>query len=164
MDVATTLHDAGFDAYMVGGAVHDLILEKESQDYDVTTNASYEKCTELFGDKFYYHYVGEVAYDGVRYPDDPDNPIDLAKYAKIPEVYLGQEGVPADTTTSLLTDSFQRDLTYNALYYNPFSGEIIDYHGGFHDIREEITDTINNPELQYATNPTTCLRTLHFTA
>lgn len=162
-NTATALHDAGYTAYFVGGAVRDTVLGATVNDWDIVTDATTDQCTELFGDKFSLHYVGTSAYGRVAWSKDGD-PVDLAPYQEIPESYLGNGNLPEDTSTSLLSDSFERDLSYNALYYDMFTGDLIDYHGGLHDLRDGITDTIYKPTIQFTCNPVSCLRSIRFTA
>ncbi len=160
--VAKKLQDAGFTAYYVGGSVRDTLMGKRVSDWDITTDASYTDCQNLFGDNFFLHEVGDTAYGAVRLPDAKE-PVDVATYGKIPAVYLGRKGIPDDTSKSLFTDSFRRDLTYNALLYDPKSGDVIDYHGGLRDLREHITDSIYEPSIQFPDNPSVCIRALRFT-
>ena len=161
--VAKKLQDAGFTAYFVGGGVRDTLIGKHVSDWDITTDASYEDCRRIFGDDFFLHYAGDTAYGAVKLPDAKE-PVDVATYGKIPAVYLGRPGVPNDTSRSLFNDSFRRDLTYNALLYNPKNGDVIDYHGGLRDMRERITDSVYEPTVQFPDNPSVCIRALRFTA
>ena len=161
--VAKKLQDAGFTAYFVGGSVRDTLLGKRVSDWDITTDAAYTDCQDIFGDDFFLHEVGDTAYGAVRLPDAKE-PVDIATYGKIPTVYLGRPGIPDDTSKSLFTDSFRRDLTYNALLYDPKSGDVMDYHGGLRDLREHVTDSIYEPNVQFPDNPSVCIRALRFTA
>ncbi len=161
--VAQKLQDAGFTAYFVGGGVRDTLMGKRVSDWDITTDASYEDCQDIFGDDFFLHYAGDTAYGAVKIPDTKE-PVDVATYGKIPTVYLGHPGIPNDTSKSLFNDSFRRDLTYNALLYDPKSGDVIDYHGGLRDLREHTTDSIYEPSIQFPDNPSVCIRALRFTA
>ncbi len=161
--VAKKLQDAGFTAYFVGGSVRDALMEKRVNDWDITTDASYTDCQQIFGDDFLLHYVGDTAYGAVKVAGAKD-PVDVATYGKIPAAYLGHKGIPNDTARSLFNDSFRRDLTYNALLYDPKTGDVMDYHGGLHDMREHITDSICEPTIQFPDNPSVCIRALRFTA
>ena len=161
--VAKKLQDAGFTAYFVGGGVRDTLMGKHVNDWDITTDASYEDCRGIFGDDFFLHYAGDTAYGAVKLPDAKE-PVDVATYGKIPAAYLGRPGIPDDTSRSLFNDSFRRDLTYNALLYDPKNGDVIDYHGGLRDMREHITDSIYEPTVQFPDNPSVCIRALRFTA
>ncbi len=161
--VAKKLQNAGFTAYFVGGSVRDTLLGKQVNDWDITTDANYTDCQNIFGDAFLVHYVGDMPFGMVKLPDAKE-PVDVATYGKIPAVYLGHKGIPDDTSSNLFTDSFRRDLPYNALLYDPRSGNVLDYHGGLHDMREHITDTMYEPTIQFPDNPSVCIRALRFTA
>lgn len=83
-------------------------------------------------------------FDGVVFPDET---VDLAAYQNVPAAYEGMAGLPAfdpstDTSDSLLHDSFQRDLTMNAIYYDLSNGDLVDFHGGIRDIREHVLNTM----------------------
>lgn len=161
--VAKKLQDAGFTAYFVGGGVRDTLMGKHVNDWDITTSADYSDCEAVFGDMFFLHYAGDTAYGAVKLPDAKE-PVDVATYGKIPAVYLGRPDVPNDSSRSLFNDSFRRDLTYNALLYDPKNGDVIDYHGGLRDMREHITDSVYEPTVQFPDNPSVCIRALRFTA
>lgn len=161
--VAKKLQDAGFTAYFVGGGVRDTLMGKHVNDWDITTSADYADCEAVFGDMFFLHYAGDTAYGAVKLPDAKE-PVDVATYGKIPAVYLGRPDVPNDSSRSLFNDSFRRDLTYNALLYDPKNGDVIDYHGGLRDMREHITDSVYEPTVQFPDNPSVCIRALRFTA
>ena len=161
--VAKKLQAAGFTAYFVGGGVRDTLMGKHVNDWDITTSADYSDCEAVFGDMFFLHYAGDTAYGAVKLPDAKE-PVDVATYGKIPTVYLGRPDVPNDSSRSLFNDSFRRDLTYNALLYDPKNGDVIDYHGGLRDMREHITDSVYEPTVQFPDNPSVCIRALRFTA
>ena len=161
--VAKKLQAGGFTAYFVGGSVRDTLMGKRVSDWDITTDASYRDCQNIFGEDFLLHYVGDTAYGAVKVPGTKD-PVDVATYGRIPAAHLGHKGIPNDTSRSLFNDSFRRDLTYNALLYDPKSGDVMDYHGGLHDMREHITDSIYEPTIQFPDNPSVCIRALRFTA
>ena len=161
--VAKKLQDAGFTAYFVGGSVRDTLMGKRVNDWDITTNADYTDCQNIFGDDFFLHYVGDTPYGAVKLPDAKEA-VDVATYGKIPAAHLGHKGIPNDTSRSLFNDSFRRDFTYNALLYDPKSGDVMDFHGGLRDMREHITDSMYEPAIQFPDNPSVCIRALRFTA
>ena len=159
MFVVDTLRAAGFTAYIIGGCVRDMILGASYNDIDVVSNASYEQMEEIFGEEFHGHISGGRMFGGVQHNDEY---IDLATYQEVPEAYLGDPMLPEDINPSLFTDAIERDLTFNALYFEPYSGEVIDFFGGLHDLYNGIVDTIYVPEVEFIANPTTLIRSLRF--
>ena len=166
MDAAQVLLDAGYDVYIIGGAVRDLVLNVKSSDFDLSTNASIEQQIELFGDMLTFHSAGEYQFGYLHYPDEI---VDLATTINIPAFFAGMPGVPEFDpdqlySDSYLFDSFERDLTINAIYYDLRTHELVTYHGGLYDIRRNILDTIGDPDVKMTGNPTTAVRALRFKA
>lgn len=164
--VVDQLVGANHTAYLCGGVVRDKLAGKTPNDIDICTSAPYSVSRTLFGDKLKTHESNGVAYGYVEFGENREEKeyIDLVTYSGIPESYLGHVGVPEDLTVSLLTDSIERDLTINALYYDPVTKEIHDLHGGLYDFREGIIDTIFEPAVFFKLNPSIPLRIARFTA
>ena len=138
----------------------------ESNDIDITTNATLEQQLELFGDMLVTHTSGGRTFGGIQFPDEL---VDLATYQNVPAPYYGMAGVPdfdpsTNTSDSLVLDSFQRDLTMNALYYDLSNGDLVDFHGGIHDIREHILNTMVNPADELAQDARVIVRAVRFKA
>lgn len=161
MYVAKKLRKAGFEAYFIGGCVRDMILGYPSMDYDITSNVSYAEAAKIFGDNFHLHYSGKNAYGGVTVKG---NSIDLATYSALPEYMVGAKGMPNPSERNLITDAYQRDLPINAIYYNPFKGELLDFAGGIKCLRDGIIDTMSDPELELAGDPRVIIRLVRFAA
>lgn len=166
LEVGKKLLENGYDAYVVGGCVRDFIMGTESNDIDITTNATLEQQREIFGDALETHSSGGMVFGGVVFPDEL---VDLATYQNIPTGFYGVAGVPefdtsATTGSSALLDSFQRDLTINALYYDLATGDLVDYHGGIHDIREHILNTMVNGMISLQVDPRIVVRAMRFKA
>lgn len=166
MDAAQVLLDAGYDVYIIGGAVRDLVLNVRSSDFDLSTSATIEQQVGLFGDMLTFHPVGEYQFGYLHYPDEV---VDLATTVNIPAFFAGMPGVPEFDPDQLysdnyLFDSFERDLTVNAIYYDMKTHELVTYHVGLYDIREGILDTIGDPDVKMTGNPTVAVRALRFKA
>lgn len=159
--VADGLHNAGFEVYLVGGTIRDFVMGTPSDDFDFVTNASYEQCDSLFAPDFHLHAVGETFFGAVQMPDEL---IDLIKYSAVPEVYYGHTPLPADRTPSLITDSFERDMPFNALYFDPYTEEILDFHGGIRSIYDREIKSMVNPDIQMKTDVNSIVRSIRFAA
>ena len=166
LEVGKKLLENGYEAYVVGGCVRDFIMGTESNDIDITTNATLEQQQEIFGDALETHSSGGMVFGGVQFPDEL---VDLATYQNVPAGFYGIAGVPEFdpseiNSSSALLDSFQRDLTMNALYYDLATGDLVDYHGGIHDIREHILNTMVNGMTSLQVDPRITVRAIRFKA
>ena len=166
MGAAQVLLDAGYEVYIIGGAVRDLVMNVRSSDFDLSTNATIEQQIELFGDMLTFHPVGEYQFGFLHYADEI---VDLATTLNIPAFFYGMPGVPDFDPDQLysdnyLFDSFERDLTINAIYYDVKTHELVTYHGGLYDLREGVLDTIGDPDVKLTGNPTAAVRALRFRA
>ncbi|MCR5748125.1 MAG: hypothetical protein K6G03_10490, partial [Lachnospiraceae bacterium] len=137
VDAAKKLLNGGYKAYLVGGAIRDMIMGMEADDFDIATDASNEEIGRLLGDVT-FHDVGDMTFAIANYPDEG---IDVATFYNIPAIYHGQRGIPPfdeneRTTDNPMNDSFRRDITINSIYYDMSNGDIITWQGGLYDIKE----------------------------
>ena len=165
-DVGQRLMEKGYSAYVIGGCVRDFIMGKECNDIDLLTSASVEEQREIFGDALGTHTIGERVFGYVNYPDER---VDLVTLQNVPAEYAGLPNLPEFDATSLtsdstLLDSFQRDLSMNAIYYDMATGDLIDYHDGIYDIREGILSTMVDAHTELSSQPHVLLRALRFKA
>ena len=166
LDAAEKLINAGYEAYCIGGAVRDLVMGTPTMDFDITTTAPNEEFEKILGDVTFHTIPSGLSFGYAHYPDEI---IDVASCVNIPVAYRGLPGVPdfdpdALYSGSFVADSFQRDLTFNAIYYDFRTGELVDYHGGLHDIREGIVDTMVDPYVAIADDPRIAIRGIRFAA
>ena len=167
VDLGQRLLERGYRACLVGGGIRDLLMGRPSSDYDVATDAPIEVQRELLGDMLELHTVaGGRTFGFVHYPSEV---VDLATFQNIPATFHGLPNIPdfdpAElTSTQMLNDSFERDLTINALYYDMETGDIVDYHDGLYDLREGILNTMADPRICLENDSTIALRALRFKA
>ena len=164
--VGRTLLENGYKAYVVGGCIRDFIMGKESNDIDISTDATIEQQRALFGDALVTHDVGGMVFGYVQFPDEA---VDLATFQNVPAPYAGLPGIPdfdvtTNTSDSEMLDSFQRDMTMNALYYDLSTGDIVDFHGGIHDIREGVINTMVDASIALPVRPRVTARAIRFKA
>lgn len=161
--VCQVLQKAGFEAFIVGGAVRDLTLGLQPKDFDVATNATPEEIKPLFrraliiGRRFrlvhcvFGREIIEVS--TFRAPSKKKELTDEFGRVLSDNVYGNQA-----------QDAERRDFTINALYYDPVRDELIDYHNGLNDIRNRVVHIIGDAEPRYREDPVRILRALRFQA
>ncbi|HET7834116.1 MAG TPA: polynucleotide adenylyltransferase PcnB [Gallionella sp.] len=162
--VTEGLQAAGYQAYVVGGAVRDLLLGATPKDFDVATNATPEDVRRIFrrsriiGRRFRLVHVmfGEEV-------------VEVSTFRRMVEA----EDAQTDEHGRLLRDNefgdqeqdaARRDFTMNALFYDPATQEIHDYHRGYADTREQVLRMIGDPVVRYREDPVRMLRAVRLSA
>lgn len=158
LTVIRKLREAGFEAYLVGGSVRDLLKNKKPKDYDISTSALPEEIKKVFerqclliGRRFRLAHI--------RFGH------------KIFEVATFRSG---ENTSDLITrdnewgnaeeDALRRDFTINGLFYSPSDHSVIDYVGGWDDIHEGTLRSIGDPHVRFKQDPVRMIRLLKFRA
>lgn len=160
------LHKAGFEAYIVGGAVRDLLLNRTPKDFDVATNATPEQVNRIFrrsrliGKRFRLVHVlfGD---ETIEVSTFRGSHLEAEGDAKVTD---SGRIIRDNVFGSIVDDALRRDFTANALYYNPASQEVLDFHDGYADIKAGILRIIGKPETRYAEDPVRMLRAVRLSA
>lgn len=166
LNVVETLEDAGFQAYLVGGCVRDLLLGKSPKDFDVATSATPEEVKRVFRRARLVGRRFRIAH--VRFGRQI---IEVSTFRKA-NAEEQDERRQADSGLilrdnvwgSLDEDVFRRDFTINALYYDPRADEIIDFVGGLEDLEHRRLRLIGDPGLRLREDPVRLLRAVRFRA
>src|SRR3989338_1492178 len=128
-----TLKNAGFEAYLVGGCVRDLLIGREQKDWDITTNAKPEQIQALFKETFYENDFGTVGV--VTESADPRlKVVEVTPYRIEGKYSNARRPDEVKFSDNLDDDLKRRDFTINAIAYEPESGALVDMHGGKQDI------------------------------
>jgi len=162
LKVLYRLAGAGYDAYLVGGGVRDLMLSRKPKDFDVATSAHPQQVRDLFR-----------------------NSRMIGRRFRLVHVFFGRQNVEvatfrkqaeavADTDDPLIRldntfgtpreDAFRRDFTVNALFYSPQTFQVIDFPGGVDDLEARLIRTIGDPELRMREDPVRMMRAVRFAA
>jgi poly(A) polymerase len=161
--VCDTLQQAGFKAYIVGGAVRDLLLGVRPKDFDVATSASPEDVQRLFrrariiGRRFRLVHV-------MFGPETIEVSTFRAMHSSDAETDEHGRVLRDNVFGEQYEDAARRDFTVNALYYDPRSETVLDYHHGVRDIRAKIMRVIGEPAARYREDPVRMLRVVRFAA
>ncbi|MFM7523902.1 MAG: polynucleotide adenylyltransferase PcnB [Betaproteobacteria bacterium] len=161
--VTQTLQDAGFKAFIVGGAVRDLLLGFRPKDFDVATNATPEEVKRLFRRAFIIGRRFQIVH--VMFGQDLIE-VTTFRGASTDEAPKDAHGrvLRDNTFGEQHEDAERRDFTVNAMYYDPAREQVLDYHGGMKDIRSKTMRIIGLPESRYREDPVRMLRVVRFSA
>ena len=187
MDVVLTLKDAGFQAYIVGGAVRDLLVGLKPKDFDVATDATPEEVKRLFRRAFIIgrrFRIVHVIYGRGR----EHEVIEVSTFrAYLESSQAEQVGGNERTSKSELAgmthavdssgrvlrdnvwgpmqeDAARRDFTINAMYYDPETQVVVDYHSGIKDAKKKVIRMIGSPAVRYREDPVRIIRAVRFSA
>ncbi len=185
--VVQVLKDAGYEAYIVGGAVRDLLLGWRPKDFDVATNATPEQVKALFRRAFIIgrrfrivhvvfgrgreHEVIEVS--TFRATLESADAEQVSGNEKTSRAELAGKSHVVDTEGRVLRDNVwgpqiedaaRRDFTVNAMYYDPLGEVVVDYHHGLKDARKRLLRMIGDPATRYREDPVRIVRAVRFAA
>lgn len=159
------LQKAGFQAYIVGGAVRDLLLNHKPKDFDVATDATPEQVYKIFrrsriiGKRFRLVHVlwGNETIEVSTFRGHHQNEGD-AKTSETGRI------IRDNVFGNIEEDAARRDFTANALYYDPVKEEVLDFHNGVADVRAKILRMIGDPVTRYQEDPVRMLRAVRLSA
>ena len=157
--VIQTLIKSGYDAYLVGGCIRDLLLGYEPKDFDIATNATPEQVRKTFkrsriiGRRF---RLVHIMFSARKF-------IEVATF-RAGKVKTSNNGVVVRDNFygSLQDDVFRRDFTVNGLYYDLANSQVIDYVGGLDDLKAAKIKMIGDPKERFEEDPVRMIRAVRF--
>ena len=185
--VVSTLKQAGHEAYIVGGAVRDLLVGRRPKDFDVATNATPEQVKSLFRRAFVIgrrfrlvhvvfgrgreHEVIEVStFRAYRDASEADT---VQGNERTSKAELAGKTHVVDASGRVLRDNVwgpqiedaaRRDFTVNAMYYDPETRIVVDFHHGITDAKRRVLRMIGDPAMRYREDPVRLVRVVRFAA
>ena len=161
--IGNDLRGTGFESYLVGGCVRDLIIGREPKDWDITTNATPEQIQGVFPDSFYENDFGTV---GVKTgSEDPRMAIvEVTPYRTESGYSDKRRPDKVEFGTSLLEDLARRDFTINAIALDESKGHLVDPYDGQKDIKDKLVRAVGNAPERFNEDALRMLRAVRFVA
>ena len=185
--VVKTLAEAGHEAYIVGGAVRDLLLGLRPKDFDVATSATPEQVKSLFRRAFIIGRRFRIVH--VVFGRGRDHEvIEVSTFRALIDAAAAEQGAGNEKTSTgeladktsvvdasgrvlrdnvwgpQIEDAARRDFTVNAMYYDPQRELLVDYHGGLADAKKKLLRMIGDPATRYREDPVRIIRVVRFAA
>jgi poly(A) polymerase len=169
--VVSRLEREGFDAYLVGGCVRDLLIGRKPKDFDVATDAHPRQIKRLFrnarviGRRFKLvhivygaHVVETATFRRDPFRAEPEGEADERGAEELDDLLITEDNVFGNAEE----DARRRDFTVNALFLDPMRRVILDYVGGIEDLERGVLRTIGDPNKRMAEDPVRILRAIKF--
>jgi poly(A) polymerase len=177
LKIVTTLQKNGFESYIVGGCVRDLLNGTQPKDFDIATSASPQKVKNLIARSFiigrrFRIVVAKRNPSISEIPDDAlfpplfkggkphEKEIQITSFRRAPEIQ--GDKINENVFGTAKDDAFRRDFTVNGLFLDPSTGRIVDYVGGLKDIKNKQLRMIGDPMERFKEDPIRILRALRF--
>ena len=175
--VLTRLDEAGYQAYLCGGGVRDLLLGRTPKDFDIATDARPEEVKKIFRNcriigrrfKLAHVFFRDVIIETATFralldsppPGAEEVPLPSRRHADVPDPTFATRGgviVRDNVYGTPEEDARRRDFTVNGLFYNIADGSIIDYVGGLKDLEHRVLRVIGDPETRFREDPVRMVR------
>lgn len=160
--VTEGLEAAGFEAYIVGGCVRDLLTGKTPKDWDVTTNATPEKIQEIFPETFYENKFGTVGVENKETENESLMVIEVTPYRLESTYSDGRHPDEVKFSKNLEDDLKRRDFTMNAIAYRVSNGELVDLYNGLEAIKDKMIKAVGVADERFKEDALRILRAVRF--
>lgn len=165
LTIIQNLQDSGFEAYLVGGCVRDLLMEKTPKDWDITTNAKPEQIQKIFKKSIYENSFGTVVIL-TESEDQSLKTVEITPYRLEAKYSDKRHPDSVRFSESLNDDLSRRDFTINAIALKTLGKkhEIIDLYNGQKDIKDKVIRTVGNPDERFSEDALRIIRAIRFMA
>ncbi len=157
-DILNKFKENGFESYLVGGCVRDMLMGKSPKDWDITTNALPEDIQKIFTDSFYENNYGTV---GVK---TEIGVVEATPYRKDGEYFDGRHPENVIFTKNIEEDLSRRDFTINAIAYNPLESLLVDPFKGIESIQEKTIKCVGDANKRFEEDGLRIFRMIRFSA
>ena len=157
VDILQRLRSEGFQAFLVGGCVRDLLMGLTPKDYDISTDATPEQVGRLFPES-----MGVGAQFGVMLVPRPEGNVEVATFRSDGRYSDGRHPNEVRYSKTPQQDVLRRDFTLNGLLYDPVKEQVLDYVGGQADINARRVRAIGNPHERFSEDRLRMLRAVRF--
>lgn len=162
IQITCKLEENGFEAFLVGGCVRDMILGREPKDWDVTTNATPEQIIAIFPETFYENTFGTVGIKNKETTDERLAVVEVTPY-RLEGAYTDNRHPDNVIFSHKIDDDLKRrDFTVNAMAYSVSKDTIIDLYNGQDDLKDKIVRTVGEPVARFAEDALRILRAIRF--
>ncbi|MDQ3089601.1 MAG: HD domain-containing protein [bacterium] len=163
-NISQKLFDTGFENYIVGGSVRDMLLEKKPKDWDITTIATPEEIVPLFEKTFYENEFGTVGVVNEATEDESLKIIEVTPYRLESEYSDFRRPDKIVWGKTLKDDLKRRDFTINAIAYDVAKGELVDPYEGQKDIERKLIKTVGEPNERFGEDALRMFRAIRFSS
>jgi tRNA nucleotidyltransferase (CCA-adding enzyme) len=162
--ITEALEGAGFEAYVVGGCIRDLLLSRKPKDWDVTTNATPEDVQKLFKNTFYTNEFGTVGVVNDEVGDETLKVIEVTPYRTEGKYSNARHPDEVSWAKNLEEDLKRRDFTINAFAFRPKTGEFRDEFEGEKDLKNKLIKAVGDPHQRFEEDALRILRAIRISA
>ncbi|MGV7930695.1 MAG: CCA tRNA nucleotidyltransferase [Spirochaetota bacterium] len=162
LEILARIRRGGFQAYLVGGCVRDLLLGRKPKDFDIATDARPRQVKQLFRRCFLIGRRFRLAHVYIS----RDRFVEVATFraAVDPEEVQGGRYAANNVFGAIEEDAQRRDFTVNSLYFNSADSSVVDYTGGLRDLEKKLLRSIGDPETRFVEDPVRIIRAARFCA
>jgi tRNA nucleotidyltransferase (CCA-adding enzyme) len=163
-DIHRQLSEAGYDAYLVGGCVRDLLLGRVPKDWDFTTNATPEQIQAVFPDSFCNNDYGTVGVKNETEEDPTLQVVEITPYRSESGYSDARRPDEVIFGVSLEEDLARRDFTVNAIAFEPSTETLVDLFNGLEDLKAKRLRAVGNPDERFAEDALRMMRAVRLAA
>lgn len=157
LGIVKALQEHGFETYLVGGCVRDLLVGIEPKDFDISTTARPRQVKKLIGNSF---IIGRRFRLVLAKRDEEQFEISTFRRAPTPEELQHEDFEGDNLFGSPEEDAHRRDFTLNALFYDPVKGQVVDHANGLTDLKARKLKMIGDPNVRLLEDPIRILRAI----